>query len=215
MRTRLLRGKEGVSVQLVYPSTLDEYRQVFDALGGGRPAVATGELHSVSARARPGNAAYVVTTARQRHLWDPGFHRDTHIHLHAQAALQSKDGTSAGLAMVAALVSLFTGRPVRRGLAMTGEITLSGHVVRVGGVRQKVLAPRRRGLTTVVLPRGNEKQLDARLGGDDVGRGVTVHSVCRIDEFLELVLRPAEAVCSPAVESAAPLRAALAAGVPE
>ena len=117
--------------------------------------------------------------------------------------------------MVAALVSLFTGRPVRRGLAMTGEITLSGHVVRVGGVRQKVLAPRRRGLTTVVLPRGNEKQLDARLGGDDVGRGVTVHSVCRIDEFLELVLRPAEAVCSPAVESAAPLRAALAAGVPE
>ena len=62
---------------------------------------------------------------------------------------------------------------------------------------------------------GNEKQLDARLGGDDVGRGVTVHSVCRIDEFLELVLRPAEAVCSPAVESAAPLRAALAAGVPE
>ena len=59
------------------------------------------------------------------------------------------------------------------------------------------------------------KQLDARLGGDDVGRGVTVHSVCRIDEFLELVLRPAEAACSLAVESAAPLRAALAAGVPE
>ena len=68
---------------------------------------------------------------------------------------------------------------------------------------------------TAVLPQGNEKQLDARLGGDDVGRGVTVHAVCRIDEFLELVLRPAEAACSLAVESAAPLRAALTAGVPE
>ena len=59
MRTRLLRGKEGVTVQLLYPSTLDEYRQVLDALGGGRPAVATGELHSVPARSRPENAAYV------------------------------------------------------------------------------------------------------------------------------------------------------------
>ncbi len=73
MRTRLLRGKEGVTVQLLYPSTLDEYRQVLDALGGGRPAVATGELHSVPARSRPENAAYVVTTAQQCHFrWDGG-----------------------------------------------------------------------------------------------------------------------------------------------
>ena len=111
--------------------------------------------------------------------------------------IRSKHGTSAGLAMVAVLVSLFTGRPVRRGLAM------------------KLLAARRCGLTTGVLPCGKEQPLDVCLGGDDVGRGVAVHSVSWINHFVELVLRPAEAACSLAVELAAPYRAAPTAGVPE
>ena len=70
MRTKLLRGRKGVTVQLVYPSTFDEYRQVLDALGGARPAVAYGESDSVPAGCRLGHAAYVVTTAQRRHLWD-------------------------------------------------------------------------------------------------------------------------------------------------
>ena len=69
MRTKLLRCRADVTVQLVYPSTLDEYRQVLDALGGASPPVATGEPDSVPAGSRPGNGAYVVTTAQQRHLW--------------------------------------------------------------------------------------------------------------------------------------------------
>ena len=194
MRVKLFQGRGDGRGMLVYPATAAQYRESFRTRG--RPA----------SRCDWGAGSHPMDSGL------PSGHRHP---LRAQAALRSKDGTSAGLAMVAALVSLFTGRPVRRGLAMTGEITLSGHVVPVGGVRQKVLAPQRRGLITVVLPRGNEEQLDARFGGDDVRRGVTVHSVCRINEFLELVLRPAEAACCLAVESTAPLRAALAAGVPE
>ncbi len=69
MRTKLLRCRDDVTVQLVYPSTLEEYRQVLDAVGGTAPAVANGESDSVAAASRPGNAGYVVTAAQQRHLW--------------------------------------------------------------------------------------------------------------------------------------------------
>ena len=70
MRTKLLRGREGLTVQLVYPSVLDEYRQVLDALGGSLPVVCKGGPASVPAGSKQGHAAYVVTTAQQRHLWD-------------------------------------------------------------------------------------------------------------------------------------------------
>ena len=69
MRTRLLRGKEAVTVQLVYPSALDEYRQVLDVLGGCLPVAGNGGVASVSTGSKPGHAAYVVTTAQQRQLW--------------------------------------------------------------------------------------------------------------------------------------------------
>ena len=69
MRTKLLRCRDDVTVQLVYPSTLEEYRQVLDALGGASAAVASGESDSVAAGSRPRSAAYVITTAQQRHLW--------------------------------------------------------------------------------------------------------------------------------------------------
>ena len=69
MRTKLLRCRDDVTVQLVYSSTLEEYRQVLDALGGAAPAVANGESDSVAAGSRPRSAAYVITTAQQRHLW--------------------------------------------------------------------------------------------------------------------------------------------------
>lgn len=107
---------------------------------------------------------------------DPDFHRDTDVHLHAQALLRSKDGTSAGLPWRPPWLSLFTGRPFRYGLVVSGEITLSGHVVPVSGVRRKVMAARRRGLDAVVLPRGNERELDGRRGGGHVARGLEVHS---------------------------------------
>ena len=125
-----------------------------------------------------------------RYGLDPAVFRDTDLHVHAQSAAERKDGVSAGVALVAALVSSFTGRPVRPDLAMTGEITLSGHVLPVLGIREKVAGARRRGLTHVVLPRQNEKHFDQDVG-DDVRRGITVHYVRRVDEALDLVLGPA------------------------
>ena len=89
----------------------------------------------------------------ERYGGDPAFCKDTDIHLHVQADVDSKDGVSGGVAMVAALASALTGRPVRGDLAVTGEITLSGQVLPVGAVKENVLAARRRGLTSVVLPR--------------------------------------------------------------
>jgi ATP-dependent Lon protease len=90
---------------------------------------------------------------------DPKFWEDSDIHVHVPAGAIPKDGPSAGVTMTTALVSLLTGRPVRPGLAMTGEISLSGRVLPVGGIKEKVLAAHRAGIRTLVLPRRNEKNL--------------------------------------------------------
>lgn len=127
-----------------------------------------------------------------RYGLDAAVFRETDLHVHAQSAAEPKDGASAGVALVAALVSSFTDRPVRADLAMTGEITLSGHVLPVAGVKEKVHGACRRGLPGVVLPRQNEKHFERDVGGD-VRRRVKVHYVRRVDELLDLVLLPAEA----------------------
>ena len=123
-----------------------------------------------------------------RYGLDPGFHRGIDVHLHVQPHRGPRDGVSAGTAMVAALVSAFTGRPVAGDVATTGEITISGDVLPVGAIQEKVMAARRRGLTRVVLPAGTEKQFDGL--DDELRREMTVHYVKRIDELLELVLCP-------------------------
>ena len=92
--------------------------------------------------------------------------------------------------MVAALVSACTGRPLRAGLAMTGEITLSGHVLPVGAIRDKMLAAHRCGLTGVILPERNRREVLEELGGD-LPRALEVHYVTGIDDLLDLALRPA------------------------
>ncbi len=120
---------------------------------------------------------------------DPGFPRDTDVHLHLSGEVP-KEGASAGVTMVAALVSACTGRPLRAGLAMTGEITLSGHVLPVGAIRDKVLAAHRYGLTRVLLPERNRTQVLEELGGD-LPRTLEVHYVIGIDDLLGLALRPA------------------------
>ncbi len=95
--------------------------------------------------------------------------------MHVPAGAVPKDGPSAGVTMVTALVSLATGRPVRSEVGMTGEVTLNGRVLPIGGVKQKLLAAQRAGLTEVFLPRRNEADLDDVPA--DVLRAVTVHLV--------------------------------------
>jgi ATP-dependent Lon protease len=115
-------------------------------------------------------------------FWD-----NADIHVHVPAGAIPKDGPSAGVTMATALVSLLTNRPVQGGLAMTGEISLSGRVLPVGGIKEKVLAAHRAGVRTVLLPRRNEKNLLEDVP-PEVRRVMTVHLVDSIDEVLDVAL---------------------------
>ena len=120
---------------------------------------------------------------------DPAFYQDAEVHLHVPSGAIPKDGPSAGVTMVTALVSALTGRPVRSDLAMTGEITLSGHVLPVGGIKEKVLAARRLGVFDVALPKQNEKDVNEDLS-PELRREINVHYISTIDEALTLALLP-------------------------
>jgi ATP-dependent Lon protease len=120
---------------------------------------------------------------------DPAFYKDAEIHLHVPSGAIPKDGPSAGITMVTALASALSGRPVRPDLAMTGEITLSGRVLPVGGIKEKVLAARRAGIQDVILPRQNEKNVREDLT-DELRKGLVVHYVEEMDEVLALALTP-------------------------
>jgi ATP-dependent Lon protease len=123
---------------------------------------------------------------------DPDFFKTSEIHLHVPSGAIPKDGPSAGVTMVTALASELTRRPVRGDMAMTGEITLSGRVLPVGGIKEKVLAARRVGIKEVILPRQNEKNINEDLT-EELRKELTVHYVTSVDEVLLLALTPAVA----------------------
>jgi ATP-dependent Lon protease len=118
------------------------------------------------------------------------FNRRLDVHIHVPEGAIPKDGPSAGITMCTALVSALTGRRVRRDVAMTGEITLRGKVLPVGGIKEKLLAAHRIGVTTIILPRESEKDLA------DVPKNVlevlNVELVDHIDEVLKIALLPPE-----------------------
>ena len=104
------------------------------------------------------------------------------IHVHVPEGATPKDGPSAGVAMVTSIVSVLTGIPVKRSVAMTGEITLRGRVLPIGGLKEKLLAALRGGLTTVLIPKDNEKDL-AEIP-DNVKRGLEIVPVSMLDEVI-------------------------------
>jgi ATP-dependent Lon protease len=120
---------------------------------------------------------------------DPDFFKNAEVHLHVPSGAIPKDGPSAGVTIATALASEVTGRPVRGDIAMTGEITLSGRVLPVGGIKEKVLAARRAGLREVILPRQNEKNVKEDLS-EELRRELTIHLVQSVDEVLLLALTP-------------------------
>lgn len=120
---------------------------------------------------------------------DPQFYKDSELHLHVPSGAIPKDGPSAGVTMVVALASALSGRPVRGDIAMTGEVTLSGRVLPVGGIKEKVLAARRHGIHQVILPKQNETNVREDLT-DEIRRGLTVHFVSEVEEVLALALTP-------------------------
>ncbi|GAA4955588.1 endopeptidase La [Yinghuangia aomiensis] len=115
--------------------------------------------------------------------------KDRGVHIHVPAGAVPKDGPSAGVTMTTALVSLLTGRPVRSDVAMTGEVSLTGRVLPIGGVKQKLLAAHQAGITTVLIPKRNEPDLDDV--PETVREQLTVHAVSDVREVLALALEPA------------------------
>jgi ATP-dependent Lon protease len=115
--------------------------------------------------------------------------KDRGVHVHVPAGAVPKDGPSAGVTMTTALASLLSGRPVRADVAMTGEVSLTGRVLPIGGVKQKLLAAHRAGVTTVIIPKRNEPDLDDVPA--EVLEQLTVHLVSDVREVLELALEPA------------------------
>ena len=121
---------------------------------------------------------------------DPDFFKGAEIHLHVPSGAIPKDGPSAGVTIATALASELTRRAVRGDIAMTGEVTLSGRVLAVGGIKEKVLAARRVGIREVILPRQNEKNIKEDLS-EELKRELTIHYVQTVDEVLLLALLPA------------------------
>src|SRR5437868_4660526 len=132
---------------------------------------------------------------------DPDFFKNAEMHVHVPSGAIPKDGPSAGVTMATAMASILTGRPVRGDVAMTGEITLSGRVLPIGGVKEKVLAARRVGITEVILPKQNGKNVNEDLT-PELRQGLTVHLVSTIDEVLALALQPVSSDAHPAKKPA-------------
>jgi len=147
----------------------------------------TGSIGNVMQESARAALSYVRSRAQQLGLADDFFEK-TDVHLHIPAGAQPKDGPSAGVAIVTALVSLISGRPVRREVGMTGEITLRGQVLPVGGIKEKVLAAHRSGLKTVILPRYNQADLEDI--PEEVLNELQFIFVEDVDEVLQAALEP-------------------------
>jgi ATP-dependent Lon protease len=182
----------GVSVGLVWtPVGGDIVFIEATRMRGGKGFTMTGHLGEVMQESMQAALSWVRANG-ERYGIDPDFFRKQDIHIHVPSGAVPKDGPSAGVAMVTALVSLLSGRPIRQRVAMTGEISLSGVVLPVGGIKEKVLGAKRAGIREVILPAENEnnvkEDLESILGDD-----VKIHYVHNVDEALNLALSPASA----------------------
>jgi ATP-dependent Lon protease len=179
--------KPGVAVGLVWtPVGGDIIFIEATRMRGGKQFTMTGHLGEVMQESM--TAALTWTRANcERYGIDPDFFRKQDIHIHVPSGAVPKDGPSAGAAMVTALVSLLSGRPVREGLAMTGEMTLSGVVLPIGGVKEKVLGAKRAGIKEVLLPADNEPNAVADLTPEILG-DLKITYVRTLDEVLEHAL---------------------------
>jgi ATP-dependent Lon protease len=183
-------AKPGVAIGLAWtPAGGDVLFVEATRMHGGATLTLTGHLGDVMKESARAALSWVRRNAG-RYGIDADFFKAAEIHVHVPSGAIPKDGPSAGVTIATALVSELTGRPIRGDIAMTGEITLSGKVLPVGGIKEKVLAARRVGVRRVILPRQNEKSVLEDIG-EDLRKDLTIHLVSTIDEVIDLALTPA------------------------
>ncbi len=177
----------GVAVGLVWtPVGGDIVFIEASKMRGGKQFTMTGHLGEVMQESMRAALSWVRANSATYGL-DPDFFRKLDLHIHVPSGAIPKDGPSAGIAMVTALVSLLTGRPVRPRVAMTGEISLSGIVLPIGGIKEKVLGAKRAGIREVILPSENEPNVSEDLQPHML-EGIQLHFVRTVEQALEIAL---------------------------
>jgi ATP-dependent Lon protease len=182
------RTKEpGVAIGLAWtPAGGDVLFIEASRMAGSGTVYRTGQLGDVMKESVTAALSFVRSRAGALGLDAGNFLENVDLHVHVPAGATPKDGPSAGVTMYTALVSLLTGHPVRPDVAMTGEITLRGNVLQIGGLKEKLLAAHRAGIKRVIIPERNVKDLiDVP---DEVKKEMEIHSVKRMDEVLVLAL---------------------------
>jgi ATP-dependent Lon protease len=179
----------GVAVGLVWtPVGGDVIYIEAQKMEGSKTLQLTGQLGDVMQESAKAALSYIRAHANELGI-AANFWSETEIHIHVPAGATPKDGPSAGVTMTTVITSLLTGRRVKPRLAMTGEVTLTGRVLPVGGVKEKVLAAKRSGVTTVILPARNRKDLEEDIPAE-LRKGMTFHFVDSVRDVLDLALEP-------------------------
>jgi ATP-dependent Lon protease len=156
----LKRDQVGVATGLAWTPTGGEIMFIeATAMRGKGNLLLTGKLGEVMKESAQAALSYARSKAKDIGI-DDQFFQDHDLHIHVPEGAIPKDGPSAGITMATAMISLFTGKPVRKAVAMTGEITLRGNVLPIGGLKEKILAARRAKIRTVIIPQLNRKDLD-------------------------------------------------------
>jgi len=157
---------------------------------GNKQLILTGSLGSVLQESAQTALSFVRSNAEEFHI-DPNFFATSDIHIHLPSGAIPKEGPSAGVTIALALISLLTGRPARRDVALTGELTLNGRILPVSGIREKVLAAQRAGVKVVVFPKQNEVDIDNL--EPEVKEGLEIVTAEEVKPLVDLVLLPGKA----------------------
>ncbi|MES1038016.1 MULTISPECIES: endopeptidase La [Peribacillus] len=181
-----VENQVGVANGLAYTSVGGDTLQIEVSLSPGKgKLILTGKLGDVMKESAQAAFSYVRSKTEKLQI-DANFHEKYDIHIHVPEGAVPKDGPSAGITIATALISALTNRPIRKEVGMTGEITLRGRVLPIGGLKEKSLAAHRAGLTKIIIPQNNEKDIDDI--PESVRKALTFVPVSHVDEVLEHAL---------------------------
>ncbi|UAL51212.1 endopeptidase La [Metabacillus dongyingensis] len=181
-----LEDQIGVATGLAYTTVGGDTLSIEVSLSPGKgKLILTGKLGDVMKESAQAAFSFIRSRAKELNI-DENFHEKHDIHIHVPEGAVPKDGPSAGITMATALISALTGRPVRKEVGMTGEITLRGRVLPIGGLKEKTLSAHRAGLTKIIMPKDNEKDIEDI--PESVRNDLTFVPVSHLDEVLQHAL---------------------------